>query len=65
MSDLNSNFYPLDIECPNCHFSQKGFKIQKGKKLKEIECPKCWVVGELVESIRTSTYYDFNNGWDL
>lgn len=65
MDEKTPQFYNLDTECPNCHFSQKGFSIPKGKKLKEMECPNCLSVGSLEESIKTTSYYDFNNGWDL
>lgn len=64
MSDANSEFYKLDVECPNCHFSKKGFDIPKGSKLNEMTCSNCQLK-TLVESIRTTSFYNFgNNGWD-
>lgn len=58
MSETVLQSYSLDVECPNCHFIKKGFDVTRGKKLKDMECPQCGN-NTLVESIQTSSYYEF------
>lgn len=60
MSEQTQEFYTLDAECPNCHFSKKAFEIPKGKRLPELECPRCGLTEVLTESIQTGSYYDIS-----